>query len=63
MLQAEQPEIRVAMLSSVGGMAPQAEEAFRLGAVQASTNQSMKKSWGHCFARNASGYGRNRETE
>ena len=34
MLQAEQPEIRVAMLSSVGGMASKAEEAFRLGAVQ-----------------------------
>ena len=34
MLQAKQPEIRVAMLSSVGGMAPKAEEAFRLGAVQ-----------------------------
>jgi YesN/AraC family two-component response regulator len=34
MLQAKQPEIRVAMLSSVGGMATKAEEAFRLGAVQ-----------------------------
>ncbi len=34
MLQAKQPEIRVAMLSSVGGMACKAEEAFRLGAVQ-----------------------------
>jgi len=34
MLRAEQPEIRVAMLSSVGGMASKAEEAFRLGAVQ-----------------------------
>ncbi len=34
MLQAKQPEIRVAMLSSVGGMASKAEEAFRLGAVQ-----------------------------
>ena len=34
MLQANQPEIRVAMLSSVGGMASKAEEAFRLGAVQ-----------------------------
>jgi len=33
-LQAKQPEIRVAMLSSVGGMASKAEEAFRLGAVQ-----------------------------
>ena len=34
MLQAKLPEIRVAMLSSVGGMASKAEEAFRLGAVQ-----------------------------
>ncbi len=34
MLHAKQPEIRVAMLSSVGGMASKAEEAFRLGAVQ-----------------------------
>ncbi len=34
MLRAKQPEIRVAMLSSVGGMASKAEEAFRLGAVQ-----------------------------
>ena len=34
MLQAKQPEIRVAMLSSVGGVASKAEEAFRLGAVQ-----------------------------
>jgi len=34
MLQAKQPEIRVAMLSSIGGMASKAEEAFRLGAVQ-----------------------------
>jgi len=34
MLQAKQPEIRVAMLSSVGGMASKAEDAFRLGAVQ-----------------------------
>jgi len=34
MLQANQPQIRVAMLSSVGGMASKAEEAFRLGAVQ-----------------------------
>ena len=34
MLQAKQPQIRVAMLSSVGGMASKAEEAFRLGAVQ-----------------------------
>ncbi len=34
MLQANRPGIRVAMLSSVGGMASKAEEAFRLGAVQ-----------------------------
>jgi YesN/AraC family two-component response regulator len=34
MLQAKHPEIRVAMLSSVGGMVSKAEEAFRLGAVQ-----------------------------
>jgi two-component system chemotaxis response regulator CheB len=34
MLQAKQPEIRVAMLSSVGGVASKAEEGFRLGAVQ-----------------------------
>ena len=34
MLQAKQPEVRVAMLSSIGGMASKAEEAFRLGAVQ-----------------------------
>jgi YesN/AraC family two-component response regulator len=34
MLQAKQPAIRVAMLSSIGGMASKAEEAFRLGAVQ-----------------------------
>lgn len=34
MLQVKQPEIRVVMLSSVGGMASKAEEAFRLGAVQ-----------------------------
>jgi YesN/AraC family two-component response regulator len=34
MLQAKQPEIRVAMLSSVGGMVSKAEEAFRLGAIQ-----------------------------
>jgi two-component system chemotaxis response regulator CheB len=33
-LQTKQPEIRVAVLSSVGGMASKAEEAFRLGAVQ-----------------------------
>ncbi len=34
MLHAKQPSVRVAMLSSVGGMASKAEEAFRLGAVQ-----------------------------
>jgi YesN/AraC family two-component response regulator len=34
MLLAKHPEMRVAMLSSVGGMASKAEEAFRLGAVQ-----------------------------
>ncbi len=34
MIRASQPEIRVAMLSSVGGMVSKAEEAFRLGAVQ-----------------------------
>jgi YesN/AraC family two-component response regulator len=34
MLQAKQPGLRVAMLSSVGGVASKAEEAFRLGAVQ-----------------------------
>jgi YesN/AraC family two-component response regulator len=34
MLHAKQPEIRVVMLSSVGGMASKAEEAFRLGAIQ-----------------------------
>jgi YesN/AraC family two-component response regulator len=34
LFQAKQPEIRVVMLSSVGGMASKAEEAFRLGAVQ-----------------------------
>jgi YesN/AraC family two-component response regulator len=34
MLRAKQPEIRVVMLSSVGGAAPAAEEAFRLGALQ-----------------------------
>ncbi len=33
-IQAKQPELRVVMLSSVGGTAPKAEEAFRLGAVQ-----------------------------
>ncbi len=34
MLQAKHPEIRVVMLTSVGGTAPAAEEAFRLGALQ-----------------------------
>ena len=34
MLQAKQPETRVVMLSSVGGTAPAAEEAFQLGALQ-----------------------------
>ena len=34
LFQAKQPEIRVVMLSSIGGMASKAEEAFRLGAVQ-----------------------------
>jgi len=33
-IQAKQPELRIVMLSSVGGTAPKAEEAFRLGAVQ-----------------------------
>ena len=37
MLQAKQPEIRVVMLSSLGGAAPAAEEAFRLGALQVLT--------------------------
>jgi YesN/AraC family two-component response regulator len=34
LIQANHPETRVAMLSSVGAMASKAEEAFRLGAVQ-----------------------------
>ena len=34
MLKAKQPEIRVVMLSSIGGTAPAAEQAFRLGALQ-----------------------------
>jgi len=33
-LQANYPEVRVVMVSSLGGMASQAEEAFRLGAIQ-----------------------------
>ena len=37
MLRSKHPEIRVAMLSSVGGTAPAAEEAFRLGALQVLT--------------------------
>lgn len=34
LLRANHPELRVVMLSSVGGMASKAEEAFRLGAMQ-----------------------------
>jgi YesN/AraC family two-component response regulator len=34
LLRANNPDMRVAMLSSVGGMASKAEEAFRLGAMQ-----------------------------
>ena len=34
LLLAKHPKMRVAMLSSVGGMASKAEEAFRLGAMQ-----------------------------
>lgn len=34
MLQANQRAVRVAMLSSIGGMASKAEQAFRLGAIQ-----------------------------
>jgi len=34
LLRANHPDMRVAMLSSVGGMASKAEEAFRLGATQ-----------------------------
>ncbi len=34
LLRANHPDMRVAMLSSVGGMASKAEEAFRLGAMQ-----------------------------
>jgi len=33
-LSASHPEVRVAMVSSIGGMPSRAEEAFRLGAVQ-----------------------------
>ncbi len=34
LIRANHPDVRVAMLSSVGGTASRAEEAFRLGAVQ-----------------------------
>ena len=34
LLRANHPDMRVAMLSSIGGMASKAEEAFRLGAMQ-----------------------------
>jgi len=34
MLRSSHPDVRVAMVSSVGGMSSKAEEAFRLGAVQ-----------------------------
>jgi DNA-binding NtrC family response regulator len=34
LIQAKDPEVRVAMLSSTGAMASRAEEAFRLGAIQ-----------------------------
>jgi len=34
LIQSNNPETRVAMLSSVGAMASKAEEAFRLGAIQ-----------------------------
>jgi YesN/AraC family two-component response regulator len=34
LIQANDPEVRVAMLSSIGAMASRAEEAFRLGAIQ-----------------------------
>jgi YesN/AraC family two-component response regulator len=34
LIQARNPETRIAMLSSVGAMASKAEEAFRLGAIQ-----------------------------
>ena len=34
LIQAKDPEVRVAMLSSIGAMASRAEEAFRLGAIQ-----------------------------
>jgi len=34
LIQAKNPEARIAMLSSVGAMASKAEEAFRLGAIQ-----------------------------
>ncbi len=34
LIQAKDPEVRVAMLSSIGAVASRAEEAFRLGAIQ-----------------------------
>ena len=34
LIQSTNPEMRIAMLSSVGAMASKAEEAFRLGAIQ-----------------------------
>ena len=34
LIQSNNPEVRVAMLSSIGAMASKAEEAFRLGAIQ-----------------------------
>jgi YesN/AraC family two-component response regulator len=34
LIQANSPDTRIAMLSSVGAMASKAEEAFRLGAIQ-----------------------------
>jgi len=34
LIQAKDPETRIAMLSSIGAMASKAEEAFRLGAIQ-----------------------------
>jgi YesN/AraC family two-component response regulator len=34
LIQSNNPEVRVAMLSSIGAVASKAEEAFRLGAIQ-----------------------------
>jgi ActR/RegA family two-component response regulator len=34
LLRAKHPELRIAMVSSIGGMPSKAEEAFRLGAIQ-----------------------------